>query len=101
MAEMDWEVHLDAERRKLLLRLCLRVTDGLEAAAAALCARAGPYQLYLAPTLAPPAPFGTNGDDAALLAQVVVPLPIIVVYPLPGSQTTPRSSRRWLYPSPS
>lgn len=73
MAEMDWEVHLDAERRKLLLRLCLRVTDALEAAASALHEHGGPYQLYLAPTLAPPPPFGANGDDALLLSQFAPP----------------------------
>jgi len=78
MAEMDWEVHLDAERRKLLLRLCLRVTDALEAASTALRDHGGPFQLYLAPTLAAPPPLGTNGDELAQFAPPDGPAPALI-----------------------
>ena len=48
LPEMEWEVGLDANRRRLLLRLCLRTTEALAASANALRDH-GPFELYRAP----------------------------------------------------
>ena len=48
LPEMGWEVGLDANRRRLLLRLCLRTTEALAASANALRDH-GPFEIYRAP----------------------------------------------------
>lgn len=56
---------LDANRRRLLLRLCLRTTEALAASANALRDH-GPFQLYRAPPVAPSPPLSALTDEAAL-----------------------------------